>query len=161
MTNYYIYFLVALIPLAVGAVYYHPKVAGSAWMKTNGFTPESLQGANMALIFGLCYVFSLLMSVILTGIVIHQSSFQSLAFGLEPASEAFKEIMNVAETYSDRHRSFGHGALHGSFLTLFFVFPLIAINALFERRGWTYILIHTGYWFISLVLMGGLICLVL
>ncbi|MEM1124806.1 MAG: DUF1761 domain-containing protein, partial [Bacteroidota bacterium] len=32
------------------------------------------------------------------------------------------------------------------------------MNALFERRGWKYIWIHTGYWFITLALIGGLLC---
>jgi len=45
------------------------------------------------------------------------------------------------------HRSFGHGFLHGGFLTVFLILPIIAINAIFERRGWKYIWIHAGYWF--------------
>lgn len=32
------------------------------------------------------------------------------------------------------------------------------INALFERRGFKYIAIHTGYWLITLAIIGGLMC---
>jgi hypothetical protein len=38
------------------------------------------------------------------------------------------------------------------------VLPLIGINSLFERKSFKYIFIHTGYWIISLALMGGVLC---
>jgi len=60
--------------------------------------------------------------------------------------------------YGEVHRTFTHGMVHGGMGTIFIAFPIIAINGLFERRSWKYILIHTGYWLISLVLMGGVIC---
>ncbi|MEM1124805.1 MAG: DUF1761 domain-containing protein [Bacteroidota bacterium] len=71
------------------------------------------------------------------------------------AQQQFNELM---AQYGDHHRSFGHGALHGGIIALFAALPLIGINALFERRGWKYIWIHTGYWFITLALIGGLLC---
>ena len=60
-TNFYMYFIAALIPLLVGTVYYHPKVFGNAWMKSNGFTEESLAGGNMPAILALAYFLGLLM----------------------------------------------------------------------------------------------------
>ena len=68
-TNWYMFFIAALIPLIIGAIYYNPKVAGRAWMKTNGLKDEDLEGANMLLIFGLTYLFSLMMAFILSRIV--------------------------------------------------------------------------------------------
>jgi hypothetical protein len=62
------------------------------------------------------------------------------------------------DTYGDRFRTFKHGALHGGITSIFFVLPMIAIPAMFERRSAKYILIHAGYWFISLCIMGGIIC---
>jgi hypothetical protein len=41
---------------------------------------------------------------------------------------------------------------------IFFVFPLLAINAMFERRSWKYVFINTGFWTITITLMGGIIC---
>lgn len=154
------YFLVALIPLLVGAVYYHPKVMGGAWMKTNGFTEESLQGANMALIFGLCYVFSFFIAFFLGGLVIHQGQVFAMMMPdvMESGSAAQQTFNDLMATYGNNFRSFGHGAIHGTITTIFFLLPVIAINALFERRGWKYVLIHTGYWLISLILMGGILC---
>ena len=55
-------------------------------------------------------------------------------------------------------RTFGHGALHGFFTGLFIVLPILGTNALFEQKGWKYVWINTGYWAITLMLMGGLIC---
>lgn len=159
-TNFYMFFVAALIPLLIGAVYYHPKVAGTAWMKSNGFTEESLAGANMPLILGLAYFFSLLFSVAVSGLVIHQSGvFQMMAPDLQVAgSEAMNDFNSMMAKYGSNHRSFAHGAIHGVFAAIFIALPLIGINALFERRGAKYIFIHLGYWVITMVLMGGLLC---
>ena len=160
-SNFYLHFLIALVPMVIGAAYYHPKVVGSAWMRVNGFTEASLQEANMALIFGLAYLFSLMLSFFYTSLVIHQASITSLFVPeiIEAEDNPIKtEIMALLANYGDRHRNFGHGAVHGIFTAIFFALPIIAINALFDRRSRTYILIHFGYWLLTLILMGGLLC---
>ena len=156
-TNFYMYFIVALIPMVVGFVYYHPKVLGNAWMKTNGFTEESLKGGNMALIFGLAYVFSLIIGLILTSLVIHQTAVFSIMMP-EPGSDTATEFNNFMATYGNNFRTFGHGVLHGVTYSILFVGPILGTVALFERRSWKYVLIHLGYWAISLGLMGGVLC---
>jgi hypothetical protein len=35
--------------------------------------------------------------------------------------------------------------------------PIIAINAMFDRKGFKYIAINAGYWVVSFCLMGGII----
>lgn len=160
--NIFIPFLTALIPLVVGAIYYNPALLGNAWMKVADMNEEKIKSGNMALIFGLTYFFSLLLSGFLIGFTIHQSNIESLfvdadKFGIA-ASEAESFITNFQEKYSHLHRTFSHGSVHGIIAALFFAFPVIAINALFERKGWKYIFIHLGYWVISLGLMGGVIC---
>lgn len=157
--NWWMYFVAAIIPLLVGSVWYGP-LFGKKWMQVNGYTEESLAGANMGVIFLLSFLFSVLMAFTIGGIVIHQSGvFQMMAPDvLESGSAAQDQFNSLMATYGDRYRGFGHGALHGAIIALLFVFPLIAINSLFERRGWTYIGIHTGYWLICLVLMGGVLC---
>lgn len=159
-TNFYMLFVSALIPMVVGAVYYHPKVLGTAWMKTNGFTEESLKGANMAIIFGMAYFFSLMLSLFIPSIFIHQRNIFSLLVPevLEVGSAFHEQFKEMMLRYGDIHRTFTHGVVHGIFTSIFFVLPLIGINALFERRGWKYTLIHWGYWAICLMLMGGLLC---
>lgn len=159
----YIFFLSALLPLVVGFLYYSNAGFGKKWMAINGFTPESLQGANMAVILGLSYVFGLMMSYVIWQLVVHQTGIMGVlamdeGFGVA-GSEAQTYYENFLATYGNNHRSFGHGLMHGGIIGgLFFALPVIAINGLFERRGWAYIMIHTGYWVITLGLMGGLIC---
>jgi len=159
--NYLYWFLAALVPAITGFIWYHPKVFGTSWMKLNNLTQRELDKGNMALILGVCYVLSLLLAVGLTGLVVHQAGFFSLfAMDYEKAGqEEIKALVdNVMTTYGDRHRSFGHGALHGGLAALMFALPVLGINALFERRNWKYIAIHTGYWFVTLLLMGGILC---
>ncbi|MEM9547317.1 MAG: DUF1761 domain-containing protein, partial [Bacteroidota bacterium] len=111
-------------------------------------------------IMGLAYFFSVLISFAMTGIVIHQGGAFAMMYPevLESGSAAQIQFNELMEVYGGNSRSFKHGVIHGVFTTIFFVTPLIAINALFERRGWKYILIHAGYWLITLALVGGVIC---
>lgn len=157
--NWYMLFIAAFIPMIVGAIWYGP-IFGKKWMNVNGFSEEDLKGGNMVLILGLSYLFSVFMAFAVTGIAIHQTgAFQMMAPDImESGSQAQQLFNDLMAQYGDRYRSFGHGALHGGFLAAIFVFPMIAINALFERRGWAYIGIHSGYWFVTLLLMGGLLC---
>ena len=158
--NFYMYFLVAAIPMVIGAVYYHPKVVGGAWMKTNNFTEESLQGANMAVIFGVSYLFALMFSFFFTNLAIHQTNLYGLLMPeiQDVSSAAHADLTDFMAKYGDRHRTFSHGAVHGVIAAIFFALPILGINALFERRGGKYILIHFGYWLITLALMGGTLC---
>ncbi len=159
--NVWILFIAAIVPMFVGFIWYGP-LFGKAWMRTNGFTEESLKGGNMPLIMGLSYFLSTVLALGLMGLTNHQMGIFQL-FGNHPdAAVAGTEINNiittVSEKFMDMHRTFKHGVIHGAFAAVLIALPLIAINALFERRGWKYIGIHFGYWFITLALMGGVIC---
>lgn len=160
--HFYIPFLAALIPLAVGALYYSPMLFQNAWMSASGMTEEKIKTGNMALIFGLTYLFSLFLTGFLISFSIHQASIPGLfvdseKFGIA-AADASAFIENFQANYGHLHRTFSHGVVHGIVASIFVALPLIGINALYERRGWKYILIHTGYWSISLILMSGVIC---
>jgi hypothetical protein len=41
---------------------------------------------------------------------------------------------------------------------LFFALPVLGTNALFQHKGFKYIVINVGYWIITLALMGAVIC---
>jgi hypothetical protein len=152
----------ALIPLLIGFIWYNPKVFGTAWMASTGLDEEKLKGANMAVIFIVCYVFAFLLAMSLNFMVIHQFSIMSILAN-EPnlntaGSDANTDYMNFIGKYGDRFRTFKHGAFHGALASLFFALPVLGTCALFERKGFKYIAIHTGYWLVSLALMGGVIC---
>lgn len=148
------FFVAALIPVLIGSIYYHRKAIGGAWMSANGFTEEKLKSNNMPLTLVLCYVLSVLLAFALSGIVNHQTGVFSLFEG-DTTDPLFQKIMEAKET---AFRTFKHGALHGFITAITVALPIIGINALFEQRGWKYIWIHTGYWAITLMLMGGVLC---
>jgi len=161
--NYLICFATALIPLIVGSIWYNPKVFGSVWMRASGVTEAQIQSGNMAFIFGLVYILGILLSFFFTSFAIHQSAVDGLFLTQPGIVDGSDQVMiNFVETfhatYGDLHRSFGHGAVHGGLAAVVVALPVIAINALFERRGGKYIGVHFGYWFITFILMGGAVC---
>lgn len=159
-TNFYMYFLAALIPFILGGIYYGPLL-GKTWMQVNGFNMDDLKKGNQAVIFGVSYLFCLMFSLFMSSIVIHQTSLFGL-FNPEIMAEGTNAVKEDAirffQDYGTRHRSFGHGAAHGLFFSIFIALPILGVIALFERRGFKYILIHFGYWLLTSVLVGGLLC---
>jgi len=146
----------AVIPIVVGFFWYNPKTLGIAWMRESGMTEEKFRNSNMLVIFGVSLVLSFILAFSVQMLVIHQFG----AMGMvdadpEGASPSYHAFM---EEYGNVHRNFKHGALHGFISSVFMFFPVIAINALFERRSWKYIFINTGFWAICLTIMGAIVC---
>ncbi|MCD0470770.1 DUF1761 domain-containing protein [Flavobacterium sp. JAS] len=150
--------LAAVVTLAVGFIWYNPKVFGTIWMRENNLTQEELQTGNMLKIFGLTYVFSLMITVILMALTIHQTGALGMVGGPPLVDSAKPSFAAFMADYGTAYRTFKHGALHGFMSGLFFAFPVIGINSLFERKSWKYIFIHAGFWIVCLTLMGGIIC---
>ena len=156
--NFIALLVAAIVTLIVGFIWYHPKVFGTIWMRENNLTEEDLRKGNMLKIFGLTYLFSLMITMILMALTIHQSGALGMIGGppmLDHVKPSFTAFM---ADYGTAYRTFKHGALHGFMAGLFFAFPLIGINGLFERKSWKYILIHAGFWALCLTLMGGIVC---
>lgn len=115
----------------VGWLWYGP-LFGKAWMNTIGVTEEEIQKSNMAKIFGLAFIFELIMAF-------------NLAMFLTGSPEAAAEMDAMT------------GAFYG-FLTGFgWIFFAMAVNSLFEGKSWKYILINGGYWSVSFTIMGLII----
>ncbi|MGO4770722.1 DUF1761 domain-containing protein [Flavobacterium sp. W22_SRS_FK3] len=156
--NFIALLLAALVTLVVGFIWYNPKVFGTIWMRENNLTQDQLKSGNMLKIFGLTYLFSLMITMTLMSLTIHQSGAVGMVGGpplIDSAKPSFSAFM---ADYGMAYRTFKHGALHGFMSGLFFAFPMIGINALFERKSWKYILIHAGFWTVCLTFMGGIIC---
>lgn len=159
--NIAIIFIAALIPLVVGFIWYHPKVFGNTWMKATGLTEEDGKNANMALIFGLTYLFSLMLAIIFQTLVTHQTHVRSLFFLQpihDPSTEAGALYKTIMDQFGESYRTLKHGAFHGTIAGLFIALPLVAINALFERKGFKYIAVNSGYWIVTFATMGALVC---
>jgi hypothetical protein len=154
--NLYAVLVAALVTLLVGFVWYNPKVFGTIWMNESGMTEEKAKQGNMLKIFGLTIFYSLMLAFIMPALVVHQMGALGMVGGdvalAKPSYTAF-----MAD-YGDAFRTYKHGALHGFMTGLFIALPITAINALFEQKSWKYILINAGYWIVSLMIMGAIIC---
>ncbi len=76
----------ALIPLIIGFIWYSKAVFGNTWIRVNRFTEADMKRGNMALVFGLTYLFSFMLAIALSSIVIHQLPMGGVVGGaLSPA----------------------------------------------------------------------------
>lgn len=154
--NYYSILAAGFVTLLLGFIWYHPKVFGAVWMRENGLTEEQLSKGNMLKIFGLTFIYSLMIGMIMQSIVIHQFGALGMVGGYENlAKPSFHEFM---KDYGTAYRTFKHGALHGFMAGLFLALPMVCITGLFERKSWKYMLINSGYWILSLTVIGAIIC---
>lgn len=151
--------LVAIIPFIVGAIWYNPKIAGTAWMQAADMTEEKIQQGNMLVIFGVGYLLSCFLCFSMLGMVNHQMGALQLFFGAEGFGQEGTPIQNLYEEFvallGDKHQTAGHGAFHGFFYSIVVALPIIGINALFEQRSAKYIFIHLGYWALTLTAIGA------
>lgn len=156
--NPYAVIVAAFSTFLVGFIWYSPAVFGKIWMKETGMTHEKAQKSNMLKIFGLTFIFSILVAFMVSTMVIHQLGALALVGGPSKVTTALPSYLQFMNDYKNEFRTFHHGALHGFLVGIAFVFPITAINSLFEHKSWNYILITSGYWVISLMLMGAIIC---
>ena len=146
----------AVSALVVGFVWYNPKVFGNAWMHAADMSEEKIKGGNMAKIFGLALFFALLLAFALQFITIHQTGAMGMVGG-DP-TKALPSYDAFMADYGNAFRTFKHGALHGTIAGVFIALPIIGTNALFERKSTKYIFINSGYWIVTLAIMGGIVC---
>lgn len=153
--NPFAIFVAAVSSLIVGFLWYNPKVFGTIWMRESGLTEERLKNGNMAVIFLLALLFAFMLALMLPVLVIHQTSVMSLVNGdvtnVLPSYHAFME------DYGDSFRTFKHGALHGAISGIFLATPILSITAIFERKSYKYVLVNSGYWIVTLCVMGSII----
>lgn len=107
----------------VGWIWYGP-LFGKTWMTALGITEEQIQQGNPAKIFGLAFIFELIIA------------FTLAIFLNDPA------IGN------------GEGAFYGFLAGFGWVFFALAVNGLYEQRSWKYTLINGGYWTVAFTVMG-------
>ena len=122
--NWLAVFLGALAFFAVGAVWYGP-LFGKQWQREVGLSETQIQSANMPLIFGLCFVAELVVSLMLGH--------------------------NIARTNPPDHVIMMMAVGFG--LTI--MTPAIAINYLFQRRSGMLFLIDAGHFLFGMGAMGA------
>ena len=122
--NHQAVFVCAILNLALGALWYSPALFYRAWLRETNLREEALAASNPAKIYGLTFVFALVISY-------------SLAFFL-----------------GDDQTTPVWGATAGFLAGFGWSTLTFAIIGLFERRSWSYILIDGGFITVYFTLIG-------
>ena len=162
MNNLTLTLLGGLTPLLIGFIWYSDKALGKAWKKEIGFVDDGNPPTGLWKIFLFSYVFGVMVMFFMPSLVIHQYHMVSTMYGTDGFGQDGSVVQqfynDFVRDYGMKYRTFKHGALHGTITAIFFIFPIIGLNALFEKKTFKYIFIHVGYWALTLALMGGLAC---
>lgn len=124
-------FLGAVLSMALGAIWYSPKVFGNTWMKATGKTPEScaeMMKKNMALSYALQFIGVLVTAYVLAHLAGYANAETALA-----------------------------GMQAGFWVWLGFMFPLSLSAKLWDNQPWTVIGITSGYNLASMLIIGAVI----
>ncbi len=150
----------ALVPMIIGFIWYHPKVFGTAWMDAAGMTEDKVKSGNMAVIFGVSFIFAFLLSFAYGAFADHWNAFQAFfrsvpehGMGIDPTTPFGSELKGYIDAYGERYSSWTHGLAHGTIMSIMLILPIMVTNALFERKGFKYIIINWGYWAVTLTTM--------
>ena len=120
-------FISTILSFIIGGLWYSPILFGKKWAKEAGISDEQVQKSNKLKIFGLSFLFTLIAAL-------------NLGFFLADPS------INAAS-----------GAFYG-FLTGFgWVAMAYGVIGLFELKSWNLIFINSGYWIVTLTIMGSII----
>jgi hypothetical protein len=119
--NYWAILAAAASMFALGGLWY--KMFSAPWMKANGFQDKP-PTANTAKIFGISFLFSLVMA------------------------------FNLAKFLDSPTTTAAWGATAGLLAGFGWCFMGIGIICLFERKPWSYVLINGGFLTVALALMG-------
>ena len=111
----------------IGGMWYSPALFGKAWMKANGFTDADLKKGSPAVIFGVSFIFCLIMAA------------------------------NLAAFLADPSTTIGFAVAAGVAAGLGWATLGLGVIALFERRPWSYILVNGGYLTVSFAVMGAIL----
>lgn len=127
----------AIIPMITGFIYYHPKVLGGPWMKANGFTLESVGTGPKPILYGVAVLLSFLLATWLSTNVTGPG----------------QDVAPDGHSYA----TFQHGMVHGIVASILIVLPILGTLSIFEKKGWNWVFVNTGYWALTLMMMGGLL----
>ena len=117
----------ALANFLIGGVWYSPALFQGPWMRANGFREDDLKKGSPAVIFGVSFLFCLIMAA------------------------------NLAAFLSGPDTTIGFAIAAGFAAGLGWAALGLGVVALFERRPWSYILVNGGYLTVSFAAMGAIL----
>lgn len=127
--NWFAVIVAALSNFVIGGLWYSPFIFGKPWMKENNFTDEDFKKGSMGKIFGLTFLFSLVMA------------------------------FNLAMFLNDASTTITWGAVAGFLAGFGWVAMSLFIIGQFERKSTKHMLIHGGYVTLSFIVMGLIIAI--
>lgn len=148
----------AIVPIVIGFVWYNPKTFGTAWAREAEMTEEKMKSGNMPVIFLVALLLSFILAFFIQMLTIHQFGALGMIGGDPSADGILPSFQAFMDDYGNAYRTYKHGALHGAIAGIFMFMPVIAINAMFERKSWKYIIINSLYWTVCLTIMGAIVC---
>lgn len=125
--NIWAILIAAVANFLIGGMWYSPALFGKVWMRANGFSEDDLKKGSPAVIFGVSFVFCLIMSANLA------------AFLASP------EVTLGFATFAGLAAGLGWAALG------------LGVVALFERRPASYLLVNSGYLTVAFTVMGAIL----
>ncbi len=128
--NYLAVIVAALSAFALGAVWYGKPLFGKAWQNELGYTDEYLKEGNMAKIFGVSFILTLVMAI----------GMAFLFHGIAPDKLNWKL-----------------GLTHGFYIGFAFVATSMGVNYLYQRKSFKLWAIDAGYQVVFLTLMGAIL----
>ena len=125
--NHLAVFAAAISTFLLGGLWYSPILFSKAWQDESKLSDEEIKDSNKGKIFGLAFLFSLVMSY-------------NLAFFLgDPSIDLLM------------------GALYGFLTGFGWVAMGIFIVGMFELKTWRYLLINGGYFIVAFTIMGAIL----
>jgi len=127
--NYVAIIAGAISVMALGFIWFHPKVLGESWMKGAGLTEDDMKSPNPMVMVG-----ALLMALVIAW------AMSRYAGHTEPGMSQFV-----------------HGSYHGLMQALMFVAPVLISKGLFEKKSMSWILSGAAYWVLAITLLSGIV----
>ena len=118
----------ALAFFVVGMIWYG-VLFGKVWQREAGLTGEQMAGGNMPVIFGLCFLFELLIAL-------------TLGHQFARSDPSIRGIMMISTGYA-----------------IGLMIPATGINYLFQRRSGKLFAIDAGHFLFGMAAMGGVFLL--
>lgn len=124
--NHLAVLLATVLAFVLGGLWYGP-LFGKAWMRENGITPETAREMNAAKVYGLAFLWTLIMAY------------------------------NLAFFLGDTSIRTGQAVLYGFATGAGWIAMGIFVVGLFERRSAKLMAINGGYMTVALTMMGAII----
>ncbi len=150
--------LVAFVPLVLGYIWFSESLfGGERWIQIAGINRE-LANKEVPLMKVIATMIpNFLIAFGLYNLIVHGSG----VFGLVGGDTELLKTGTAAsflQEYGSNYLTIKHGIFHGILPGyICFVLPVLLYVVIFERKSAKYFWVYSGYWILSLAIMGAII----